>query len=75
MLSIRVNARESGPWAHAISLIALLALDWSSLSLGREQVPLVDWTSVGDQMSPVIVWRMIRFPASYWWSSKVLALC
>jgi len=36
MLSIRVNAGEPGPWAHAISLIALLALRWSSLSLGRE---------------------------------------
>ena len=58
MYRIRGKAGEPGPSTCAISLIALSTLVWSSLSLGREQAPLVDWTSVGDQMSPVIVRRM-----------------
>ena len=58
MYRIRGKAGEPGPSTCAISLIALSTLVWSSLSLGRAQAPLVDWTSVGDQMSPVIVRRM-----------------
>ncbi|MEM7364268.1 MAG: serine hydrolase domain-containing protein [Pseudomonadota bacterium] len=42
----------------AISLILLSVMVWPLAAQGAEQAPLVDWTSVGEQMSPVIVRRM-----------------
>lgn len=42
-----------------IMMTLCVAFTWALSTQAREQAPLVDWTTVGDEMSPLIVRRMV----------------